>query len=51
LTSKEIGKFHDIVDIVTVFHVVRLVDHANIIEDVVFTNYELEENNSNWPYI
>jgi hypothetical protein len=51
LAAKEICKLNDVVDVVTVFDVVGLVYHADVVKDVVLADHELEENDANWPDI
>jgi hypothetical protein len=41
ISSKEIGEFYDIIDVVIVFDVVGSIDHAHIIEDIVFSEDDL----------
>lgn len=40
-TSEKVSQLNNIVDIVTIFYVVWFVDHADIIENVVFPSHEL----------
>jgi len=41
LVSKEIGQLDNVIDVVTVFNVVWLVDHSDVVENVVFSCDEL----------
>ena len=51
LTAKEVSKLDYVVDVVTIFDIVRLVDHPDIVKDIVFTNHKLQQNYTNWPDI
>lgn len=37
LVSKEISQFDDIINVVTIFNVVRFVNHSDVIKNVVFS--------------
>lgn len=41
LVSKKIGQLDDVINVVTVFNVVWLVDHSHVVENVVFSCDEL----------
>lgn len=41
LVSKEISQLNDVINVVTVFNVVGLVDHSDIVENVVFSGNKL----------
>jgi len=51
LTPEKVGKLDDVIDVVAVFHIVGLIDHSDIIEDIVFSDYELKKNDSHRPNI
>lgn len=41
MATEEVGKFDNIIYVVAVFDVIRLVDHADIVKDVVFSHHKL----------
>ena len=51
LAAKEVGKLNDIVDVVAIFNIVGFVDHPDVVEDVVLSDNELEEDDPDWPYV
>ena len=51
LVAKEIGQLHNVVDVVTVLDVVRLVNHAHVVENVVLSGHELQQNHPHRPYV
>ena len=51
LAAEEVGQLNDIVDVVAIFNIVGFVDHPDVVEDVVLSDNELEEDDPDWPYV
>lgn len=51
LVAEKVSQLHDIVDVVTVFYVVGFVDHTHVVEDVVLSCHELQQNHANRPNV
>ena len=51
LVSEEVRQLNNVVNVVTVFDVVRFVYHTNVVENIVFPRHKLKQNNANWPNI
>lgn len=51
LAAEEIGQFDNVIDVVAIFHVVGLVYHADVVEDVVLSDDELKEDDPHGPNV
>ncbi len=51
LAAEEIGQFNNVVDVVAILDVVGLVYHTDVVEDVVLTDYELQQDYSYRPNV